>query len=252
MPNGLIELKPYPWITRNAFYLSADRSIIIKHHLPKKRRFSFYKYRALRLIGYPIPYELRSETARCAHEREIYAHWCANGYRVPRLIDDPSIILPGPNDRCIILEYIDGEDLHVLLTDRNVDSARRLGLIESLFAESNRRHAQVFAKQDRKLIKYDANLRNIVVLGDALFHIDFECGRIAETLQRGAAREISRYAVDAVKAMGHEFDHAIVNLLKREYSHTDVLRRVIASGAAKKPDPRDEFAALDLARLLQN
>lgn len=171
---------------------------------------------------------------------------------VPRLIDDPSIILPGPNDRCIMLEYIDGEDLHVHLTDPNAEQARRLDLIESLFAECNRRHAQVFAKKDRKLIKYDANLRNIVVHGGELFHIDFECGRIAETLERGAAREISRYAVDAIKAMGHEFDRAIVNLLKQEYKHTDVIRRVIAAGSAKRQSHQDKFAALDLARLLQN
>ena len=72
----LLEIKPHSWITTNRFFLSADRSLIVKYHCPKKRRFRSYQYRVLQLIGYPIPYEFRSEAARCAHERVAQIQLC--------------------------------------------------------------------------------------------------------------------------------------------------------------------------------
>lgn len=245
-----VELNPHPWITTNAFFVSGDRKVIVKWHRPKKHYFSYYKYRALRLLGYPIPFEFRSEKARCAHEREIYAHWHEKGYKVPRLIDDSSIELPGPATRCLVLEFIEGRDLNDLLADEGVDYGKRLDTIGRLFAETSRRHDQVFAERDRRLIKYDANLRNIIVRDGDLYHVDFECGRIAETLDRGTTREISRFAVDAVKAMGRNFAPRIADLLRREYRHEGVIRRLVAQGLAKKVSPEGPFAASDLARLL--
>jgi tRNA A-37 threonylcarbamoyl transferase component Bud32 len=248
---GLTEVTPHPWITTNAFFVSDDRKVIIKWHRPKKHHFSYYKYRALRLLGYPIPFEFRSEAARCAHEREIYAHWHAEGYKVPRLIDDPSIELPGPAAHCLVLEFIEGQDLNVLLADEGLERGQRLETVARLFAETDRRHRQVFARRDRRLIKYDANLRNIIVRDGELIHVDFECGRIAETLERGAAREIARCAVDAIKALGVSSGAEIAGLLRRTYSHANVLDKVIARGDGKVASPEGKFATADLARLLR-
>ena len=91
---ALVEINPHPWITTNRFYLSVDRSVILKVYCPKRAGFSHYKYRVMRLFGYRIPYEFRSGVERCQHEREICAHWYASGYKVPRIIDDAALPLP--------------------------------------------------------------------------------------------------------------------------------------------------------------
>jgi tRNA A-37 threonylcarbamoyl transferase component Bud32 len=246
--NGLIEVKPHAWITLNRFFLSSDRRLIVKYHCSKPRDFRFFKYRALWLVGFPAPFEYRSERARCAHEREVYAHWHALRYNVPRLIEPAPVTLPGPAEQCLTLEYIDGEALSEILTSPTVPLERKLPLVAALFAGCNARHAAVLEKHDRLLIKYDANLRNIIVKDDRLFDIDFECGRIAESLPRGAAREISRYAVETIKALGREHCSAVVGLLRREYRHPDILDRVTKDGARQRQS--SEFSRHDLARQL--
>jgi tRNA A-37 threonylcarbamoyl transferase component Bud32 len=247
--DGLVELKPHPWITTNAFFLSADRSKIIKYHRPKKRRLNFYRFRALALIGYPIPYEFRSESARCKHECEVYAHWLSRGYSVPKLLDDSALVLPGPKDKCIVLEYVDGVDLAALLLDPSVKLSRKLDLVRKLFFETNRRHLDVFANADRNLIKYDANLRNIMVRDDELIHVDFECGRIAETLTRGAARELSRYVVDSINSLEVRDPEDVVATLLAEYKIARVIDYLTA-GKRKRESGAGKFTNADLAQVL--
>lgn len=244
-----VEIKPHPWITTNALFLAADRSHIVKVHRPKKRHANYYKYRALRSIGFPVPYEFRAEAERCAHEREIYRHWYARGFAVPRLIETDAE-LPGPPHLCIVLEFIEGRDLWALLGDGVVPRAEKLQLLASLFAECAGRHARVFADRDRRLIKYDGNLRNVIVRDGGIVHVDFECGRIAETLTRGAARELARYATDAVRAMGRSSAGEIAAELRDTYQHVHVLKRVVREGQRRKPDPTGLFNARDLAPLL--
>jgi|NitcycUWRROWE17A_1032939.scaffolds.fasta_scaffold00370_2 tRNA A-37 threonylcarbamoyl transferase component Bud32 len=247
---ALVEINPHPWITTNRFYLSVDRSVILKVYCPKRAGFSHYKYRVMRLFGYRIPYEFRSGVERCQHEREICAHWYASGYKVPRIIDDAALPLPAPSESCLAFEFLDGIDLRTVLADRGIDPSVRLDLVAGLFDECSRRHARVFAKQDCRLIKYDANLRNLMVVGSELFHIDFEAGRVGESLERGAAREVTRYAVEAIKMMGREYSAKIIAILKLKYKHTKVVEWIMNHYARRRSDRRGKFGRPDLARLL--
>lgn len=242
------EIRPHAWITTNRFFISADRRLIVKCHCPKKRHFRAHQYRLLRFTGYPIPFEFRSERARCTHERDIYAHWHAHGFNVPKLISSWATPLPAPADRCLVLEYIEGEILSKVLSNTEIAIQRKLALVSLLFRKCSERHALVFNARDRNLIKYDGNLRNIIVRNEELWDVDFECGRILEGLERGAAREISRYATEAIKLMGREFGDVIIELLRQEYCHTHVLDHLIKN--SRKNSAQSDFSNSDLAKLL--
>lgn len=101
----------------------------------------------------------------------------------------------------------------------------------------------MFAERDRRLIKYDANLRNMIVRDRKIFHVDFECGRVLETLLRGAAREISRYATDLIRAMGREHADAVSFLLVKEYTHSNVLQKIVRDGSKKNRSQESFFCA---------
>jgi tRNA A-37 threonylcarbamoyl transferase component Bud32 len=232
--NGYVKIKPHPDFSHNDLFLSSDRSRLIKVHKPKEP--TKHRYRLLRLFGFPVPHEFRSERERCAHERHVLAHWASKGFSVPRIIEGDGLIV----------EYIDGAPLSAVLSEDG-PLERKLSLVEQLFRECDRRHAKVFADGDRDLIKYDANLRNVIVSDRGLVHIDFEGGKVMESLVRGATREIARYAVEAVKAIGEQHGGEVASLLLRTYTHPAPLARIAAEKT--KPLPPD-FSTRHLARLI--
>lgn len=218
------EIKPHSWITTNAFFYFPKPCLIVKAHRPKKisNPAHFYKYKILGFFGFPVPFEYRSVTERCKHEIKTYKHWLERGYLVPKVYPMPDATFPDAPANCLALEYIDGKDLASILSDPSVKIKVKLNYIGLLFEECSSRHQRVFSDRDRSLIKYDGNFRNIIVRDEKLYHIDFECGRIAETLLKGAAREVTRYIAESIK-----YAPALKPLIFGEYRRRYKMRKVI-------------------------
>jgi hypothetical protein len=246
----LSKIEPHSFITTNAFFITADGSLIVKVHRPKRRTFRLLQYRMLALTGWPIPFEFRRERARCWHERMVYRQWQELGYAVPRVHEKPPFALPAPADLCLVLDYIKGRDLWTELSDERVAAGRKLDLIEMLFAETHARHADVSTTGNRWLIKYDANLRNVMLCENELMHIDFESGRIAESLVRGTAREVARYAVAAINTIGRDSAPAVVDRLRRGYRHLATIERIVDQYTKGTRTVAGKINRTDLAALL--
>src|ERR1043166_9428227 len=108
--------------TNALFRTRSEPHRIVKHYQPRleRARLRALFYQFLTHLKLPAAVFLQPSAAeRCRNERQILLHWISRGYRVPKVMSGSDIILPGPDEECLILEFVAGGTLRDLFANRD-------------------------------------------------------------------------------------------------------------------------------------
>ena len=197
----------------------SGRKLVLKIYGAKSPRLTYAWRFFLHKAGLPQPIEYRSAWERRDFERCVLQRWKAKGYLVPNIVTSlfpDSIGVPH-----LFLEHIRGETIGMLLAQEGFPCAHHV--LKRLFAEMEARHRSALANNEGCLCHVDANARNIIVVGDVAFHVDFEMGRPWEHPVAWACRENLKLLVSLCEIATGEERQQILTLFRTSYRLPAVL-----------------------------
>ena len=204
---------------------SKDGAFVIKQYLPKPLNTKMIKYVVLSWFGVEVPIEYLSASKRRDFELDCLDLWQKKGFRVPEVVPlHEEVDVKAPY---IVLKRIDGERFDEYLGNAERSTLEKLKIIGSVFDEMNARHCDAIFEDEHRLIHYDANLRNVIIVGERPVHIDFEMGHLGESIVKSAAREVKKLSLQILNMFGREAVEAVVGLLVSRYQINHILRRMI-------------------------
>ncbi len=201
------------------------QELIIKHYLRKPLNAKMIKYRVLELFKKQIPIEYRSPGARRRFEAECLQLWRRRGFRVPAVMEVPARY--SAREPVLALEFIPGERLDHFLAAESRSPEDKIAGLRMVFEEMSTRHCSAIFEEEHRLIHFDANIRNLILNGSEVVHLDFEMGRLGEEIDRSAAREVLKLSLQAAARLGPAQLESIAGLLVNAYGIMHVLQRII-------------------------
>lgn len=203
---------------------SKDGAFVIKQYLPKPLNTKMLKYVVLSWFGVEMPIEYLSARERRDFESDCLDLWQKKGFRVPEVLPlHEDVDVQGPY---IVLERIDGERFDEYLGNAKRSTPEKLKTIGSVFDEMNARHCAAIFEDAHRLIHYDANLRNVIIVDEHPVHIDFEMGHLGESIEKSAAREVKKLSLQILNVLGRDAMGSVVGLLVSRYQINHILRRM--------------------------
>jgi tRNA A-37 threonylcarbamoyl transferase component Bud32 len=201
--------------------------IFLKIYGPKYPRLKYELRKLLSDIGFRQPVEYMSPEKRRTYEAAILAHWKANGYDVPDLIENPFDDLSGFS--VLATTFIDGVTLRHVLKSSVMTDEDKANKIAAVFTEMAARHQWAFLNNDNKLFHVDANTRNIIFANTAIYHVDFEMGRPWEPVLVCATREVLKLLVSIAEDVELFNKEIVFSLFKEHYRRDDVYLKIVES-----------------------
>ena len=200
-------------------------TIVIKKYRRKPLNTKMVKYTLLRYLGFKVPIEYLPPSLRRNFESECIRLWHTKGFNAPPLMPVPVHLQPkSPH---IGLGAIEGTRLDRLLTDTSICANDKLEFITNVFKEMRQRHCIALFEENHRLIHYDANLRNFIMVQGNPVHIDFEMGHLNEDINKSAAREVKKFTLQVMNVLDREDADQVIPLLMRHYNITGIIRRMI-------------------------
>ena len=193
---------------------------VLKRFQPKQVTVKTFKYRVLKTFGWGIPVEYRSELERREFEIDCLRLWSKLGLPVPQICELPK------NETSIVLSYVEGPTLAEFLGDPETSQAMKWEAIEDVLLECHHRHCLALYEEESRLIHFDSNMRNIILSSDGPVRIDFEMGRLNEKINRSAAREIYKLALEIACEIVVGHLEALVDRLFSHYQIVHILRTI--------------------------
>ena len=200
-------------------------AVVVKQYKPKPFNGKMIKYTLLQMLGREIPVEYWSPAQRRDFEKACLDLWHAKGFKAPKMLPVPEGF--DFTDPFLGLEPVEGERLDSLLRAPDRPPADKLAVIASVFAEMKARHCIAIFEQEHRLIHYDANVRNLIIAGQQLFHLDFEMGHLEESIDRSAAREVMKLSLQLLNILGSPMLDEVVESLIANYQIHHILRKMI-------------------------
>jgi SAM-dependent methyltransferase/tRNA A-37 threonylcarbamoyl transferase component Bud32 len=214
---------------RNVIEYQSDGSdsgrMVVKQYRRKTLQGKMIIYTLLRKFGRDVPIEYLSPAQRRNFEHECLTLWRAKGFRVPEILPVPEHLRPTTPH--IGLAVVPGERLDHFLADPSRSSDDKLALVANIYEEMRRRHCDAVFEQNHRLVHYDANLRNFIIIENQPVHIDFEMGHLGEAIEKSAAREVKKFTLQILNILKAEYADQVIQLLLRRYNIISIIRRMI-------------------------
>lgn len=204
---------------------NTSESIIVKQYRPKPFHAKMIKYNLLRSCGFEVPIEYLPAQQRKDFESACIQLWQAKGFKAPQLQTVPEHLRPAAPH--IGLKAVHGTRLDHLLADSDIDANGKLQIIANIYKEMRQRHCIALFEENHRLIHYDANLRNLIIVQNEPVHLDFEMGHLKEDIDKSAAREVKKFTLQVMNALDKESADQVIPLLMSHYNITGIIRRMI-------------------------
>ena len=202
-----------------------NEPVAIKQYFAKPFNFKMLKYTLLRYFGRQVPVEYQPPQSRRDFEKTCLEIWTQKGFDAPQLKALPQgykTVRPA-----LAMAYIDGRRLDHLLASPDTDLPDKMAAVKAVFAEMKARHCMALFERNHKLIHFDANIRNIMMKNGRSIHIDFEMGRLNESIDRSAAREVLKFSLQAANHIGAELLEDLIGELVLTYNIRQILKRIV-------------------------
>lgn len=206
--------------------------VFLKVYRPKRPAATYAMRRFLGFVGFRQPVEYTSPGERRAFEEKTLRRWKACGFTVPDIVDNPLKELGGMP--VLATRFIEGITLREMVHNSSCSAEDRSGKLRALFSEVAARHGSAFAAGDSLLFHIDANTRNILFAGSAVYHVDFEMGRMWESSVLSASREVLKLLVTLAEDLDPESRAPVMRIFRDCYHHDEVLQRIRA-GVVGRP-----------------
>jgi len=211
---------------------------VVKVYRGKPFTAKMVKYRALQTFGAQVPIEYRPAADRNAFECECLTLWREKGFRAPELLPFPDDLrgayADGSTESRICLEYVEGSTFKEMLEDESIEITAKLAAVQGVLKEMGERHALALFEDDRRLVHYDSNMRNILMTADGPCHVDFEMAHFDEDVYRSAGREVKKFCLEVVNLLGEQAFEKILTMLIADYGVTNVLKRMTVHDLKRK------------------
>ena len=202
-----------------------DVALVLKRHLPKPFNTKMAKYRVLDFMGFDVPVEYRSPADRSAFEESCMSLWKERGFSVPDLKQIPEGSDNSNTDLC--MEYVEGERLDAFLASgRSQDEI--MTTLNVILGEMRSRHCVAIFEGEHRLIHYDSNIRNIILVDGKPVYLDFEMGHLAEKIDASATRELKKHCLEVMNALEPDLVDPFVTLLCEAYYIRHILKRMVS------------------------
>jgi tRNA A-37 threonylcarbamoyl transferase component Bud32/SAM-dependent methyltransferase len=199
--------------------------MVVKQYHRKPFKGKMIKYTLLRRFGVDVPIEYLPPSQRLNFEHECLTLWRTKGFKVPEIRPVPEHLKPkAPH---IGLAVVQGKRLDHLLADPSRSLDDKLALIGNIYEEMRQRHCVAIFEENHRLVHYDANLRNFIIVEDQPVHIDFEMGHLDEDIEKSAAREVKKFTLQVLNTLKAEYMDQVIQLLIRRYNIISIIRRMI-------------------------
>ena len=199
--------------------------MVVKQYRRKAFIGKMITYTLLRKFGVDVPIEYLSPAERRNFEHECLTLWRNKGFKVPEILTVPEHLKPTTPH--IGLAAVQGERLDHVLTDPSLGSYDKLAVIANIYEEMRQRHCIAIFEQNHRLVHYDANLRNFMIIENQPVHIDFEMGHLDEDIEKSAAREVKKFTLQVLNLLKAENADRVVQLLLKRYNIINIIRRMI-------------------------
>jgi len=189
----------------------------IKTYGKKKPFWKYFLRTNLHTIGLRQPIEYYNEKQRLSFEKKTLLLWERYGFNVPKVIDE--------GDNHLVLSKINGKTFQDLSNNKNLS----LETLKTLFIELNYRHNLALKNHEKHLAHIDANLRNMLLFENKIYHIDFEMGREYENEEKWLERELSKLLISILEYQEENVRKEILKLFLEIYTHKQILKNLFLS-----------------------
>ncbi len=175
-------------MSRSLNKITENEKIFIKYYGAKTPLWKYYIRNSLDIIGIRQPVEYYHKHKRLQFEYNTLKIWTKFNFNVPTIVK--------VNKSNLHLSKIKGRTLSEILS---TSGELNTNILIKLFQNLNNRHTLSIRHNEPRLCHVDANLRNIMLSKNEIFHIDFEMGRMFEPVEKWAEREISKLLISILQ-----------------------------------------------------
>jgi 2-polyprenyl-3-methyl-5-hydroxy-6-metoxy-1,4-benzoquinol methylase/tRNA A-37 threonylcarbamoyl transferase component Bud32 len=203
---------------------SGENRFILKSYRKKPFTLKSLKYLILRVTGFDIPIEYKSNKERMLFERQTLLLWREHGFMVPHLHDIPDGSPNHLNEVQMAISFLEGSTLDFALRDESLGDEKKWAIVESVLSEMRERHVHALYTEDHRLVHFDSNMRNIVITKNGPARIDFEMHRRTEKISHSVSREVKKLVLEIANSLGEKNLVQLVEALFLHYGIIHILR----------------------------
>lgn len=187
----------------------------IKYYGEKRPIWKYYIRSSLDFIGISQPVEYYNRKKRLKFEFDVLSLWKEYELNVPDVLKK--------QEDSLYLSKIEGQTLKQKFSNQNISEE----VLSKLFEDLNKRHQLALEHNEPRFCHIDANLNNILYSEDKIYHVDFEMGRVKESVQMWMEREISKLLVSLLQTQNNENRKTILKFFVKVYKFQDIVKKLV-------------------------